>query len=742
MVLPIPNLDDRNFDTLVKEARERLATHLPELTQIAPGDPAHAMIDVFAYLTETMLFRMNLIPERQRRAVMNLLQIPQRHARPAHGVVCVDAGPRHVSLPPLLREGAQLKAGKQQFTTIGELQATALSLSLSIKRALSNDELYQLGFDRQALAEQYGLRGSVQAEPFEPQQLLPGQQTLSLAPSLDKAFYLAMVLPKTLRSHRQSVLENLAGTLLNIAIAPADDSEAEEISALPPRKLEWDLLTQDEAGNILALPLEIIADSSLGGRQSGIIRLRLLDNVALYQTLAVDDPMFAGVGDYPPELPVAISADRVAFWLRLRAPDEPELALGYLGVNGVEVSGLAVRSDTIIGSGTGNPDQIIKLPDSDITPDSLVLQVEEDNAWVAWQRVDFLLDLGARAKAYRLDPLAGVIYFGDGLEGGMRPAKGRRIRVARYMYGGGSSGNIGAGNINELLDNSGRLLVRHEWPTSGGLDAEAITQAEKRIPQYLSHRNRAVTEADFKVLCQNNPVNPVAKAEVLPGFLPGAHINAARQSVPGVVSLFVMPPRLPALREAPKPSRGLLKDVYRYLSERSLIGTELYVLSPEFVPLAVGVVIYVLDPQTQQETEQAVQTALIHYLWALPPGGARGEGWNMGTSVKASELATQVARVPGVRAVDGLELFAKDGSNNTSTNTNTNNSANNSRWRRLPDEQDLLLSPYQMPQLMGVSVLSLSDDVQGGRSAGLPRGLEAEENASNGIPAPVIPDVC
>ena len=53
MVLPIPNLDDRRFDELVKEGRERVARHLPELTHIAPGDPAHAMVDLFAYLTES-----------------------------------------------------------------------------------------------------------------------------------------------------------------------------------------------------------------------------------------------------------------------------------------------------------------------------------------------------------------------------------------------------------------------------------------------------------------------------------------------------------------------------------------------------------------------------------------------------------------------------------------------------------------------------------------------------------------
>ena len=59
---------------------------------IAPGDPVHSLIDLFAWYTETILYRANLIPERQRRVFLNLLQIPVRPARPARGVVCVDAG--------------------------------------------------------------------------------------------------------------------------------------------------------------------------------------------------------------------------------------------------------------------------------------------------------------------------------------------------------------------------------------------------------------------------------------------------------------------------------------------------------------------------------------------------------------------------------------------------------------------------------------------------------------------------
>ena len=751
MPLPIPNLDDRRFDDLVADARARLANHLPELTQIAPGDPAHAMIDLFAYFTETILYRANLIPERQRRVVLNLLQVPLRNARPAKGVVCIDASKTTVNLPALLRSGAQLKAGNQNFTGLGDLLPTPLALSVSIKQRISDAELANMGLTPQDLQEQYGLKRGEKPQPFQPRNFALGKEILSLSDSLDNLFYLALSVPKPLIEQITQVREAIAGITLNIAIAPADDMDGDTINSLSPRTLIWELLSQPEDGKVLALPLEIVSDSSRGGRQTGVVRLRLPRNPQLFDSMGATDPMFAGLGDLPPELPAPLRSSAVAAWLRLRCNDDPELTLGYLGVNGLDVIGQGLQQDQVIGIGNGNPDQAISLPNNLIDPASFQLEVEEEGAWVAWQSVDFLVGLGGGERVYQLDPVAGQVYFGDGLEAGKRPPLGMRVRAAYYRHGGGVASNVPAGSIKEISNGSSRLSVRHEWPCKGGLDAETISQAERRIPQFLTHRNRAVTKQDFELLTQNNPVNPVARAMVLEGFLPGANIHAVREKVPGVVSVFVLPPRYPALGQTPKPNKGLLKDVFEYLLQRIMIGTELYVLSPEFIPLAVSVTVDVLDPDTEQQTLQAVQTAIVEYLWPLAPGGARGQGWPMGVAVNANELKTQVARVSGVRTVKALSLFQKVNLEqkqfirpllNMPLNRNlslANAKALSSRWRRLTAGQELVLTKYQLPELMGVSVSTAKGEPS------LPAGLEPtspSNSASRGVPTAVIPEVC
>ena len=728
MPLPVPNLDDRRFDDLVAEAKARLINHLPELTQISPGDPLHSFVDLFAWLTETILYRANLIPERQRRIILNLLQIPVRAARPAKGVVSVDAGPGSVLLSPLLIDGSQLRANKQTLTAVGELQPTNLTLQVLIKKKLGTADLEAMGLTLQDLHEQFGLRKGEIPSPFQPYRFDLNMETLRLTQSMDNSFYLACIAPRQLENKLDQLRNQLAGIILNIGVAPADDLPGEAIDRqkLKPRKLIWDLVSTGEEGEVIFLPLDVLADSSSGGRQTGVVRLRLPKNPDLFQAFDPGDPMFNGVGDRPPELADEVEAGRVAFWLRLRCDEHPELQLGYLGLNAVDVIAQGFKQDLVVGIGTGQPDQVVVLPDQHIDAATIRLDVEENGAWVRWQRVDFLGGQDSDARIYRLDPQSGYVYFGNGTYG-RRPPSGNRIRIAAYLFGGGSEGNLPGGTIKEIVDGSSRHKVRHEWPLRGGRDAETVEEAEKRIPQFLTHRNRAVSMQDFKIITEANPVNPVSRAEVLAGFLPGASIRAVRENVPGVISVFVIPPADPALGQTPKPSQGLLKDVFGYLLNRILVGTELYVLSPEYVPIAVSVKVQVLDVETEQQTLLDVQQAIVEYLWPLPPGGARGEGWPFGipnNTVRANELTTLIARVAGVREVTTISLFQRS----------------KKGWRRLQDNEAISLEKYQLPELLGVRVET------GTGLPELPEGIGLMEGqspaSSRGIPVPVIRDIC
>lgn len=73
MALPLPNLDDRTFEDLVDEARNLIPRYCPEWTNQNPSDPGITLIELFAWLTESMLYRANHIPDEAYRTCLHLL---------------------------------------------------------------------------------------------------------------------------------------------------------------------------------------------------------------------------------------------------------------------------------------------------------------------------------------------------------------------------------------------------------------------------------------------------------------------------------------------------------------------------------------------------------------------------------------------------------------------------------------------------------------------------------------------
>ena len=64
MPLDAPNLDDRNFDQLLAEAQLIIEKSCPSWSNRSPSDPGTVLLELFAYLTETMIYRLNRLPEK------------------------------------------------------------------------------------------------------------------------------------------------------------------------------------------------------------------------------------------------------------------------------------------------------------------------------------------------------------------------------------------------------------------------------------------------------------------------------------------------------------------------------------------------------------------------------------------------------------------------------------------------------------------------------------------------------
>jgi hypothetical protein len=73
MTLVMPNLDDRTFAQLVEGARQRIRLTSSEWTDLSVSDPGMVLVEVFAFLTETMIYRLNRLPEKAYIAFLRLL---------------------------------------------------------------------------------------------------------------------------------------------------------------------------------------------------------------------------------------------------------------------------------------------------------------------------------------------------------------------------------------------------------------------------------------------------------------------------------------------------------------------------------------------------------------------------------------------------------------------------------------------------------------------------------------------
>src|SRR5881628_2138069 len=135
MPLQIPTLDDRRYQDLLDEALARIPVYTPEWTNFNKSDPGVTLIEVFAFLTENLLYRANQIPERNRRKFLSLLGVPIQPAASARGLVTFSNA--RGSLQTItLNGGVEARAGQVPFRTEQGLDVLPIEAQVYFKREL------------------------------------------------------------------------------------------------------------------------------------------------------------------------------------------------------------------------------------------------------------------------------------------------------------------------------------------------------------------------------------------------------------------------------------------------------------------------------------------------------------------------------------------------------------------------------------------------------------------------------
>lgn len=733
-----PSLDDRSFDDLVEELLARIPAHTPEWTNPRLGDPGRTLIELFAWLTDALLYRANLIPERQRLVFLKLLGASLRPAQSARGLVSIFFKEDTLKTKDDIRvrtiQPYARLTGPTNFETRTELTVLPVTAEMFYKRQFNQDEIAAMQDLLDGLQKVYQLDG--RPVPYATTPVFAGgapePDGFDLAQrTVDGSLWIALLAPKPeLTADARKALGSAVA--LSVGVAPAIKTPAlfEEIGPRARVPHVWEVSNVTDAGEVEYLTLDVLEDGTDGLTQRGVVRLALpAEGLLDAPSNDVRTRPDAGVGAAPPRIDDPDTAQRLVTWVRLRPMAAGQsLSLSWAGINAVEIDQRQTLRNRIAGESDGSIDLEIQLPAGSVEPGTLDLQVEESGrGFQSWQRIEDLMTAGRDAAVFSLDGEAGVVRFGNGARGRV-PEAGRRIRVAQLRAGGGAAGNLQAGSLNkiEARDLAGALVenlkVVQSLATDGGADGETLAEAEQRIPAIFRHGNRAVTAEDYRRLAAATPSVRLGRAEVLPRFKP----HQRGTDVPGVVSVMIWPQKAETMAPNPRPDRPMIEAVHQALDQRRPLGTELYVIGCEYIPLGVSAGVTIRDGFGRETVLNAVRDSLRQYLWALAPGGAEGTGWPLGRTVGDRELEVQVARVAGVSGVRGINLFQRAGND----------------WQEIRGADRcapvaLALREWQLPELLSVVVVADADAPTNLR--GVPNPFDPGPNS---VAVPVVPDLC
>jgi predicted phage baseplate assembly protein len=632
MPLPTTNLDDRRFQDIVDQAKRMIPQYCPEWTDHNVSDPGVTLIELFAWMTEMLLYRVNQVPEKMYVKFLELLGVRLEPPRAAQAPVTfyLSAPQPNTVIIPADTEVATVRTETSPaviFTTEADLTLRPPAIIGVYSRAAGRAGVWTV-HDLSQLV----LAGRRIA-------LFPAQLTA------DDAFYIALE-----ADHSQHVLALVLSceTAGGAGIDPSN----------PP--VEWQVWQGAMSGRWTNCEVE--HDGTGGFNQDGEIILHL-------PQMAPDE--LQGVKGY---------------WLRCRLTDAQNGSNSYRISPEINRLTIETRGGTTgarhavsvfnerLGRSDGTAGQSFALLHApvlarDTTRDYLSL-LSPDGELEQWQEVADFGDSGPNDRHYLLDSLDGSLTLGPALlqpDGtvyrfGKVPVKDSELRFSRYQYGGGVAGNIPRGALAVMKTSIPYVArVNNRAAAVGGRDAQSLDDARLRVPQILRTRQRAVTADDYEYLAAQ--VKNVARAYCL---APGAQPGQAGTPAPGHVRILVLPQIeqnegqiLPEELALSAELRGL---VQAYLGERSLIGSQLEVHAPQYIWISVQARLRVRarsERVLEADVQRQAETMLYRYLNPFH-GGPAGDGWPFGRDLHVSEIYALLQRVPGVEFVDEVQISIRE----------------------------------------------------------------------------------
>lgn len=628
-----PVLDDRDYARIVSEAKSLIPRYTSEWTNLNESDPGITMIELFAWMTEMTLYRLNQTPERNYIKFLELLGIELNPPLPARADLTFTLSRKDVDTV-IVPKGARISAQSEGGDPVMfETDEALIALGATLKTIQVFDG-YSYSIET--------VKNQADSQWFYP---------FGAKARAGSALMLGFDSPLS------AFTKNQIGLMAYLR----EETRARDPQPCAPETLPlaaqivWEFWDGKRW-----MPLSMDKDGSRAFTRNGRILLR-------------------GPGDKAKKDKLGQSAD-LLFWIRARlASSEYENSpqLDSISINTISATQAITVKDEIVGGSTGRPNQILKVASTPVIMrdpsetatgadgkpvhiTTIRLEIAENkDEFKVWREVEDFLASGPDDPHFVFNRTTGEIKFGDGLRGRIPVANAdnpsSNIVARNYRYGGTKAGNVSAGAINQLqtfvpnVDSATNLR-----PASGGTDEETLDAAKQRAPRELKSKGRAVTSEDFETLAMSAPGARVRRAKALPL----AHPKFPGTPIPGVVSVIVVSDSDAAdPTEAPNPSpnRATIAAVCAWLNKARLLTCEVYVVPPEYHLVELRGDIVVRPEYDLAEVKQALDNKMLRYFHPLV-GGEDGQGWEFGHDIFYSDVYRAILQVPGVDRVLNNQL--------------------------------------------------------------------------------------
>jgi hypothetical protein len=326
----------------------------------------------------------------------------------------------------------------------------------------------------------------------------------------------------------------------------------------------------------------------------------------------------------------------------------------------VETMSQEALQEDFLGSAYGICKFRLPFPMQAVIPHSIALYVKEAEGVFRWDCVEDFDAADAYSRVFRYDRKTGELVFGDGFRG--MPPEGE-IYLMECVSCLGSGGNVNAGMIGTSPGDAPFSAINF-LPSTGGMAAETIEDCFARVQREQNESERCVTLGDYEAAVRRTPGVPVKQVKAF-----------SRAGAENCICIVV---ELDSQTE--QGSAGCLKNLKKALLPKTLIGTKLEFLSPEYVPVHLYVQIgtnpYYTD--CHRMTEEAIRR--FFDSGAIPFGATIGK----------TKLSRYITGLAWVKALKSLDISVSGGSG------------------RILNNGDIKLENHCLPQVEQI-VLSISE---------------------------------